>query len=40
MFKHPVRVAMKAEALGRGWRLIANDWLCRECVKKAVTSTG
>lgn len=33
-FKTLNKVAMKNEAQRQGWKLIANDWLCGECIAK------
>lgn len=32
VWKKPARVAMRHEALSKGWRLVCNEWYCKECL--------
>lgn len=31
---------MRIDAMAKGWRIIADDWICNECVNRISTSTG
>lgn len=31
---------MRINATNKGWRIVADDWLCVECVKRALIISG
>lgn len=31
---------MRKDAMAKGWRIVADDWLCVECVKRALIISG
>lgn len=36
--RNPARVAMRQEAVSKGWRLLVNEWCCPKCLKEIVDS--